>query len=264
MNDDWKNERSEVLVEIRPAQKIAVLTLNRPQLRNAFNASLMVALSYTVARLDADPDIRAIVLTGAGKVFCAGMDLGEFANGEGEKAVFDSGLPEFTRQMRKTPIIAAVRGAALAGGFEIMLACDLVVAAQDAIFGLPEVRVGLIAGAGGVAHLPNRIPVALAREILLLGAPVDAKRAFETGLINRIVDADDVLPNAIVMAQQIAANAPLAVAATMGIIHQAMSGGAGALNTLNDELLRDIMRSDDAKEGATAFKDRRTPNWTGA
>jgi len=256
------DKQPELLVETRPESKIAILTLNRPDKRNAFNASLLSTLTETMTRLDDDPTVRAMVLTGTGKVFCAGMDLAEFAGGDGEKIIFDGGILDLVRRERRTPVIAAVRGAALAGGFEIMLACDLTVGADDARFGLPEAAIGLIAGAGGVAHLPTRIPAALAREILLTGAPITARRAYEAGLVNRIAPADDVLPTAIALAEQIAANAPLAVAATMRVIHHAITGSAD-LNHINDEELRGLMRSNDANEGARAFTGRRKPQWTG-
>jgi len=252
----------ELLVETRAEGRVAILTLNRPEKRNAFNASLMSTLTETMARLDDDPAVRAMVLTGAGKVFCAGMDLAEFAQGGGDKIVFEGGILDLVRRARTTPIIAAVQGAAMAGGFEIMLACDLVVAAEDARLGLPEVTVGLIAGAGGVAHLPNRIPAALAREILLVGAPITAQRAYEAGLVNRIAPAEDVLPTAIALAERIAATAPLAAAATMRVLHAALSSSAD-LDRINDEELHHLIDSADASEGARAFTERRTPQWTG-
>ena len=256
------DEQPELLVETRANGAIVILTLNRPHKRNAFNASLLTTLTKTIARLDDDPAIRAIVLTGTGKVFCAGMDLADVAQGGGEKIVFEGGILDFVRRERRTPIIAAVQGAAMAGGFEIMLACDMVVAAKDAPLGLPEVSVGLIAGAGGVSYLPNRIPAALAREIALIGAPVTAQRAYEAGLVNQITTAEDVLPTAIAMAEQVAANAPLAVTATMRILQHALAGSTD-LNKINDEELRRMIGSADANEGARAFKERRAPNWTG-
>jgi len=253
----------ELLVETRADGKIAILTLNRPEKRNAFNASLLATFTETMARLDADPTVRAIVLTGTGKVFCAGMDLADFAGGDGENIIFGGGILDHVRRQRSTPVIAAVRGAAMAGGFEIMLACDLVVTSKDTRFGLPEVGIGLIAGAGGVAHLPTRIPVAIAREILLTGAPITAQRAYEAGLVNQITPDEDVLPTAIALAEKIAGNAPLAVAATMRVIHNAIAGDTD-LDQVNDDELRGVMRSTDAKEGALAFTKRRPPQWTGS
>jgi len=255
-------DQPELLVEMSADDRIAILTLNRPNKRNAFNASLLATLTETMIRLDGDPTVRAMVLTGAGKIFCAGMDLAEFAQGGGEKIVFDGGIVDLVRRERCTPVIAAVRGAALAGGFEIMLACDLAVVAEDARLGLPEAAIGLIAGAGGVAHLPTRIPAALAREILLTGKPISAQRAYEAGLVNRVTATDDVLPTAIALAEQIAGNAPLAVVATMRVIHHALTGDAD-LNQINDTELRRLIRSDDAIEGARAFTARRKPKWTG-
>jgi len=252
----------ELLVETHADGKIAIVTLNRPDKRNAFNASLLATFTETMASLDADPAVRVIVLTGAGKVFCAGMDLADFAGGDGEKIIFDGGIIDHVRRERCTPVIAAIRGAAMAGGFEFMLSCDLVVAANDARFGLPEVGIGLIAGAGGVAHLPTRIPVAIAREILLTGAPITAQRAYEAGLVNKITTSDDVLPTAIALAEQVAGNAPLAVAATMRVIHHAIAGDAN-LDQNNVKELRAVMRSADANEGARAFTGRRAPQWTG-
>ena len=252
----------ELLVETLADGKIAILTLNRPDKRNALNASLLANLTKTMAQLDADPKVRAMVLTGAGKVFCAGMDLVEFAEFGGEKIIFEGGIVDHVRRERRTPVIAAVQGAAMAGGFEIMLDCDLAVAAEDARFGLPEATIGLVAGAGGVAHLPTRIPTALAREMLLTGAPISARRAYEAGLVNRITDAGNVLPVAIALAEQIAANAPLAIAATMRVIHHALAADAD-LNRINDAELDRLIKSEDSTEGARAFTERRAPQWTG-
>lgn len=177
--------------------------------------------------------------------------------------MFGGGILDFIRQRRSTPLIGAVHGAAMAGGFEIALACDLLVAAEGTRLGLPEVTVGLVAGAGGVAHLPRRIPAAIVREMALTGTPITAERAFAAGLVNRVVPMDELLPTAMSLAETIAANAPLAVAASKRIIDAALRGDPG-LDRLNDEELRRVMASEDAREGALAFRARRAPGWKGA
>jgi enoyl-CoA hydratase len=228
---------------------VLVATMNRPDARNALNPELIGELSAVLQEADGDPGVRAIVLTGAGRAFCAGMDLKAFAQG----GKFD-GLVWFNRRGIATPVVAALNGSAMAGGFELLLGCDLVVAAEGAKLGIAEVKRGLFAAGGGTT-LADRIPLALALEMGLTGEPVTAMRALEIGLVNRVVPADDVLPEAIALAQQIAANAPLAVAATKKL----MRGRRWAEPAEVDE----VFHSADAMEGARAFAERRTAVWTG-
>jgi enoyl-CoA hydratase len=237
------------LVQTQRTGNVLVVTLNRPEARNALSPELIDGLSAVLRSADADPEVRVIVLAGAGPVFCAGLDLKAFTRG----GRFD-GLVWFYREGVATPVIAAVNGPALAGGFELMLACDLVVAAQDATFGIPEVKRGLFAAGGGTT-LPDRVPAAVALEMGLTGEPVTAVRARDVGLVNRVVPTDQVLPEALVLAQQIAANAPLGVAVTKKLMRERRWGEPAEV--------QQIFRSADAAEGARAFAERRPPEWMG-
>jgi enoyl-CoA hydratase len=248
-----------VLVERRDA--VTVVTINRPEARNALDAETMAGIGEALVAAEDDTEVRAIVLTGAGdRAFCAGMDLRAFAAGG---AVIDEsrpGLEVFTGRVYPKPIIAAVNGTAVAGGFELVLACDLAVVADHAKFGLPEVKRGLVA-AGGGTNLPRRIPLALALELALTGETFDASRALELGLVNRVVPGDRVLDEALALAGLIARNGPLALRVTKELM-LAQAQGAG-----RDEIAAatgGVFASADAKEGATAFAEKREPRWTGA
>lgn len=227
----------------------AVLTLNRPHVRNALDPALMDELSRALRAADADPEVRAIVLTGAGTVFCAGLDMKAFANGGGIK-----GLLWFYHRSVATPVVAALNGHALAGGFELLLACDVAVASQDALLGVTEVKRGLFAGGGGTM-LSTRIPVAVALEMGLTGDPVTAARALEIGLVNRVVPADRVLPEALALAERIAANGPLGLAMTKKLMRERRWPTPAEVD--------EVFGSEDALEGARAFTQRRTPEWKG-
>jgi enoyl-CoA hydratase len=237
------------LVLTERAGNVLVATLNRPEVRNALNPALMDELSEVLRDADADPEVRAIVLTGTGTVFCAGLDLKAFAQGGG----FD-GLVWFFHEGVATPVIAALNGTALAGGFELVLACDLVVAAEDARLGISEVKRGLFAAGGGTT-LGDRVPLPVALEMGLTGDPVTAARAHEIGLVNRVVPAERVRDEAIGLAGRIAANGPLAVAMTKKLMRERRWG--------NPAEVESVFRSADAMEGATAFAERRTPVWKG-
>jgi enoyl-CoA hydratase len=241
---------SDVLLTHRDGH-VLVATMNRPEARNALNTALKEELSATLRSADADPDVRVTVLTGAGPVFCAGMDLKEFARGAGGRS---DQLAWFYREGIAKPVIAALNGPALAGGFELMLACDLVVAAEEAKLGIPEVRRGLFAAGGGTT-LAARMPMAVALELGLTGDPVTAARACELGLVNLVVPAGQLLAGALAMAQRIAANAPLSVAVTKKLMRERRWGDRAETET--------VFRSADAIEGATAFAERRPPAWTG-
>jgi enoyl-CoA hydratase len=241
---------SDVLLTERVGN-VLVATMNRPQARNALNSALKEELSAALRSADDDPDIRVVVLTGAGPVFCAGMDLKEFA-GRGGGA--SDQLVWFYREGIGTPVIAALNGSALAGGFELMLACDLVVATEDAKLGIPEVKRGLFAAGGGTT-LAARVPMAVALEMGLTGDPVTAERARELGLVNLVVRTDQVLAEALALAQRIAANAPLSVTVTKKLMRERRWGELTEVET--------VFRSADAMEGARAFAERRTPAWSG-
>lgn len=250
-----------VLYETRGA--VAVLTLNRPEQRNSVDAALAGALRNAMDRFAADPAIRVGVVTGAGPVFCAGMDLKAFLNGEGDDILFGANrFAGFVDAPRTKPLIAAVNGPALAGGFEIALACDLIVAAETASFGLPEVGVGIFACAGGPFRLARRIPPAKALEVALTGDRLSAQEAAELGLVNRLVPAGEALDAALVLADRIARNAPLGVAATLAVGRAAAALGEAEFWALSDRLWPDVAASQDAVEGPRAFAEKRRPIWS--
>ena len=250
----------EVVVERRGA--VQVITINRPQARNALNATVAAGVAEAVDELDASDELRVGVLTGAGGTFSAGMDLKAFLSGE-SPGIEGRGLCGITMTPPRKPLIGAVEGWALAGGFELLLACDLVVAARTARFGVPEVTRSLVAGAGGALLLPRRIPRAFALEMLLTGAPVDAERAAQIGLVNRVVAEGEALDAAVELADLIAANGPLGVAATKQIVRCSPDWTAEESWRRQTEIVRTVLDSEDAREGATAFAERRAPVWKG-
>lgn len=235
-----------------------VLTINRPEAGNALNGAVGQGFVDAISGAATNPDVRSIIVTGAGeKIFCAGMDLKAFAAGDDISAIGE-GLDMLSDSPK--PVIAAVNGIAVAGGFEVVLRCDLVVAAEHARFGIPEVKRGLLA-AGGGTRLPTRIPLQVALEMGLTGEPISAQRALELGLINRVVPAAEVLSAALQLAALINANGPLAVQATKKLM-RAETGPA--ITDLIREVAAPVFASNDAKEGATAFAEKRAPIWTGS
>jgi enoyl-CoA hydratase len=250
----------EVLRERRG--HVEVLTINRPEARNAINRATAVALGDALEECERDDDVWVVVLTGAGdKAFSAGMDLKAFATGE--IPITDKGFGGITQRDFPKPIIAAANGAALAGGFEILISCDMVVAADHARFGIPEASRGLVAGAGGLIRLPKRIPLAVAYEMALTADPIDANRAYELGLVNRVVPGDQVLDEAVALAERIAKNAPLAVRTSKDVMKKARELSEVESWKVNDEAFGMIGRSADALEGAVAFAEKREPKWQG-
>lgn len=250
----------EVLVERRG--DVQVITINRPEAKNALNAGVAQAVAAAVDELDADDALRVGVLTGAGGIFSSGMDLKGFLRGE-LPTVGDRGLCGITQTPPRKPLIAAVEGWALAGGFEVVLACDLVVAASTARFGVPEVKRALVAGGGAAFLLARRVPQALALELLLTGEPISAGRAAEMGLVNRVVDEGGALDGAITLAQLIAANGPLAVAVTKQIARSTFDWSLEEGWKEQTALMLPVFGSEDATEGATAFAEKRAPVWKG-
>jgi len=242
--------------------RVVLMTLNRPAARNAVDMSLARALFQAFADFDADPDLRVAVLTGAGKGFSAGMDLKAFASGD-LPFLEDGGFAGFTRRPPRKPVIAAIEGFALAGGMEMALACDLVVAADNAQLGLPEVRRGLVAAAGGLLRLPHRIPWHVAAEVALTGQPMSAARLHEVGLVNRLTPPGGAVEAAIALAGSIADNAPLAIEMSKTILIRAADGGADLTWDEHEALTRSVLESHDAREGSLAFAERRPPRWTG-
>lgn len=239
-----------------------VITINRRKARNAINAEVAQGIAAAVDELDANPQLRVGVLTGAEGTFSAGMDLK--AAGRGESAsVEGKGFAGLAEAEPATPLIAAVEGAAMGGGFELALACDLVVAARGARFALPEVKRGLIAGGGGVIHLPRRIPHHLAMELLLTGRTVTAQRAHDLGLVNNLVDDGQAVPVALDLAAEIGENAPLAVAAVKRVVRETANMPIPEAFSAQRGEIRALMRSEDFAEGVRAFSERRTATWTG-
>lgn len=244
---------------------IGLVTLNRPEARNAINGAVAQALEAVVIETEADADIWAVVITGAGTgVFCAGADLKEVAGGRAAELFTErGGFAGFVYAQRSKPWIAAVNGKALAGGCEIVLACELVVAAQDAAFGLPEVSRGLIAAAGGMFRLPRALPRNLALELVMTGDPLDAQRAQQHGLVNRVVPTDRVVAQAVALAERIARNAPLAVRESLAVARRAGELSESDARALTKTARDRLVLSEDYKEGPRAFIEKREPRWSG-
>lgn len=239
-----------------------MLTLDRPEVRNAINAEVTEQMSAILDELEADRSCWAVVLTGAGPVFCAGMDLKAFSSGATSGISGKGGFAGITQRDFPKPLIAAVQGPALAGGFEIVLACDIVVAAETATFGIPEAKRGLVAAAGGVIRLPKRVSRAIALEFAMTGDPIDAQRAYQLGIVNRVVPADRVVDEAVAIAERICENSPAAVRAAKKIVVASHDLPEDEAWKVSRELSGSSMRSGDAQEGALAFVEKRKPNWS--
>jgi enoyl-CoA hydratase len=253
------SDKPEILVAQRG--RVLVVTINRPHARNAVNGAVSKGLAAAMDRLDDDPQLSVGVLTGAGGSFCAGMDLKAFARGE-TVTVEGRGLG-FTERPPIKPMISAVEGFALAGGTELALATDLIVASTDAAFGIPEVKRGLFAAGGGLLRLPDRIPYAIAMELALTGDNLSAARAADLGLVNMLTKPGAALAAAIQLAEKIAANGPLAVAATKRIIVDSRGWPPETRFAEQGKIKPSVFGSNDAKEGALAFTEKRQPIWTG-
>jgi enoyl-CoA hydratase len=252
---------TELLVEEHG--RILVLTMDRPESRNAMSLTMAHQIADALTMLDERPELSVGVITGANKTFCAGMDLKGFARGE-RPVVEGRGFAGLVRRPPTKPLIAAVEGYALAGGFEIVLACDLVVASQEAKFGLPEVKRGLTAAAGGLLRLQHRIPYHLAMELVLTGRMWPAAEAAEVHLVNRLSEPGRALEVALELAAEVAANAPLALAASKQVLVRSVDWHLADKFDEQEAWVDPIRRSADAKEGALAFMEKRPPRWTGA
>jgi enoyl-CoA hydratase/carnithine racemase len=248
-----------------PCPHVALVTLNRPEARNAISHRVAVTLAGIVADTEADPQVRCVVLTGAGQqAFCAGADLKEVAAGGLEAlSTPGNGFAGFVVAARTKPWIAAVHGFTLAGGFEIALACDMIIAADNTVFSLPEVTRGLIAAAGGMYRLPRRMPRALAFELIATGQRIDVQRAATFGLVNRVLARAETIASALELASTIAANAPVAVRTSLGIARQADDLDDASLYRLSIEAQEQIMQTEDFQEGPRAFVEKRAPRWVG-
>lgn len=253
-------EAPPVLTEQRG--RTLLVTLNRPAARNAVNLPLAEGIAAALDRLDGDDSLSVGVLAGAGKGFCAGMDLKAFVSGQ-RPWVGDRGFAGITRRGPAKPLIASVEGFALAGGLEVALACDLIVAAEDARLGLPEVTRGLVAAGGGLLRLPRRIPYHAAMELALTGAPITAQRGFELGLVNRVATPGGALDLALQLAETIARGGPLALIASKRIVEEQQDWTRAQMWARQDEISGPVFGSHDATEGAKAFAEKRAPDWQG-
>jgi enoyl-CoA hydratase len=251
------------LVKVEVVDRVLIITVNRPQARNAINYETAHELANAFDRLDADPDVVIGILTGAGNTFSSGMDLKAFALNGQRPLVEGRGFAGLCERPPKKPIIAAVEGYALAGGCEMALACDLIVAADNANFGLPEVKRGIVPGAGGMLRLPTRLPYHVAMEIILTGDMLPARRAWEYGLVNRLVEPGQTLDAAMELARTVAENGPLAVQTAKKIVTESRDWRQADMFDLQRPRVAHIFTSADAKEGATAFAQKRKPVWRG-
>jgi enoyl-CoA hydratase len=261
-DEEWKPVAD---LEVERRGGVQVLRINRPEARNALSSTVTAGIGRAVLESERDPEIRAIVVTGTGdRAFCAGADLRSIAGG-GSTQVDTEGVSAYMRLIRDgttTPIVAAANGTAVGGGMELLMACDMVVAADHARFGLPEVKRGLFPAGGGV-FVAARLPKAVAAELLLTGDYIDANRALTLGLVNAVVPGERVLEEAIAFAERAAANGPLAVAAIKQMMNVIVSDPHAGFWPLHDTLRASVFGSEDAREGATAFLEKREPVWRG-
>ena len=255
-------EQATELVLAERQDGVLTITINRPAQKNAINREVAVQLASALDLLDSDPSLSVGVLTGAGGTFSAGMDLKAFAGGQ-TPILPGRGFGGLTRAEVRKPLIAAVEGWALGGGFEMVLACDLIVAAQDAKFGLPEVKRGLIAGEGGVIRLPQRIPHHVALKVLLTGEPISAVDAKQYGLVSELTESGAALASAQELAQRVAVNAPLALAKVKQVLRETQGLNDAEAFIRQAENASSLLNSEDAHEGALAFAEKRAPVWRG-
>jgi enoyl-CoA hydratase len=255
MNDD-----PAVLTERH--ERVLLITINRPDQRNAVNAAVARGIADALDELDGDTELTLGILTGAGKGFCAGMDLKAFVAGEVPYAD-DRGFAGITQRAATKPLIAAIEGFAVAGGLEVALSCDLIVAAKGAKLGIPEVKRSLVAAGGAMLRLPRVLPRNLAMELALTGDPITAERGYELGLVNRLAEPGQAVATAIQLAGEITPNGPLALAASKRILVEAIDWPDSEFWQRQGEITAPVMGSEDAREGATAFAEKRAPVWKG-
>jgi enoyl-CoA hydratase len=255
-----QEDASAVLVERRG--NVLVITINRPEVRNAVNGAVAEGIAGALDELDGDDGLSVGVLTGAGGFFCAGMDLGAFVKGE-SPWYGDRGFAGIAQRSADKPLIAAIEGFAVAGGMEIALACDLIVAAKGAKLGIPEAKRSLIAAGGALLRLPKRMPYHVVMELALTGDPFLAERFHELGLINRLAEPGSAVDVALELAAQLAKNGPLALIASKRILQEQYDWSSEEMWAKQGEISGPVMTSEDAKEGASAFKEKREPAWKG-
>ena len=254
------NDQAAVLTERR--ERVLIVTLNRPEQRNAVNAEVATGIAEALDELDSNSSLSVGIVTGAGGFFCAGMDLKAFAAGE-TPWIDGHGFAGITERISDKPLIAAVEGFAVAGGLEIALSCDLIVAAKGARLGIPEVKRSLVAAGGGLLRLPRMLPRNVANELALTGDPISAERGYELGLVNRGSEPGAALDGALELAGTIAANGPLALAGSKRILRESLDWDQSEAFERQAAIWQPIFASDDAREGATAFAEKRPPVWQG-
>ena len=254
------NDEPAVLTERR--ERVLLITINRPDQRNAVNAAVAQGIAAALDELDGTPELSVGILTGAGKGFCAGMDLKAFVAGESPYAE-GRGFAGITQRASEKPLIAAIEGFAVAGGLEVALSCDVIVAAKGARLGIPEVTRSLVAAGGALLRLPRVLPRTIAMELALTGDPIDAERAYGFGLVNRLAEPGEAVTVALELAEAIAANGPLALAATKRILNEAVDWPDAEFFTRQGEISGPVFSSEDAREGSVAFAEKRAPAWKG-
>jgi len=258
----------ETMTEIAPAVLterrggVLLITINRPEVRNAVNGAVAEGIANALEELDADADLSVGILTGAGGYFCAGMDLGAFVTGE-RPWFGDRGFAGITQRAARKPLIAAIEGFAVAGGMEIAISCDMVVAAKGAKMGIPESKRSLVAAGGALLRLPRRMPYHVVMELALTGDPMPAERFHEFGIVNRLADPGSAVEVALELAAAIAKNGPLSLAASKQIIQEQQDWTIEDMWAKQGEIAGSVMVSEDAREGASAFKEKREPVWRG-
>jgi enoyl-CoA hydratase len=255
------SEQPAVLTERRDG--VLVITLNRPEVRNAVNAALAAGVAGALDELDGDDDLAVGIIVGAGGCFCAGMDLGAFAAGGDSPWYGDRGFAGITRRSARKPLIAAIEGFAVAGGLEVALACDLIVAAKGARLGIPEAKRSIVAAGGALLHLPRRMPYHVVMELALTGDLMPAERFHAFGVVNRLAEPGAALDTALELVASIAASGPLAVAASKEILQRQHDWSAQEMWDAQAAISGPVLVSEDAREGATAFKEKRDPVWRG-
>lgn len=253
------SEENPVLTQVEDG--VLIVTMNRPEAKNAMNKAQAEGIAAAMDRLEADGDLRCAILTGANGTFCSGMDLKGFLRGE-RPSIEGRGFGGLTEWTPSKPVIAAVDGYALAGGLELAISCDLIVASSGSKFGIPESKRGLAAAAGGLIKLPRQIPPRIAMELALTGDFIDAQRAYDLGLVNRVVEGP-AIEGAKELARAIAANGPLALIASKAVIRQSHTWSDEEMWTKQGALVMPVFASEDAREGAAAFAEKRKPNWKG-
>lgn len=255
-----ETETSTAAVLTERRGNVLLITINRPEVRNAVNGAVAEGIAAAIDELDGDDDLAVGILTGAGGFFCAGMDLGAFVKGERPYAG-DRGFAGITQRSAEKPLIAAIEGFAVAGGMEIALSCDLIVAAEGAKMGIPEAKRSLVAAAGALLRLPRRMPYHAVMELALTGDPMPSERFHAFGVVNRLATPGTALDVALELAAAIAKNGPLAVAASKQIIARQQDWSLQDMWDQQGVIAGPVMVSEDAKEGATAFKEKRDPVW---